>query len=150
MTDKAAELVQEFTVSIEQVADYTFRTHFDQQPYLDLITDEPAPLGADAAPNPARVLAAAIGSCLSSSLLFCARKAHVLIGPVHTKVRTRIARNERGRLRVASVEVEIDPNLPAAEREKAARCLTLFEDFCVVTQSVRDGIDVSVKVQGFN
>ena len=27
------------------------------------------------------------------------------------------------------------------------KCLGMFEDFCVVTQSVRDGLDVEVKVE---
>jgi organic hydroperoxide reductase OsmC/OhrA len=95
------------------------------------------------------VLAAAIGNCLSASLLFCARKSRVTVGPIQTKVRTEIVRNDRGRLRVSRVEVEIDPHLPESEKAKAARCLDLFEDFCVVTQSVRDGIAVDVKVRGF-
>jgi hypothetical protein len=29
-----------------------------------------------------------------------------------------------------------------------AQCLNAFEDFCVVTQSVRDGVDVNVSVVG--
>ncbi len=150
MAEKTVEQAQQFTITIEQVADYNFRTHFDGEAYQDLLTDEPAPLGGNVAPNPARVLAAAIGSCLSSSLLFCARKARVSLGSVRTKVHVRMGRNEKGRLRIAGVEVEIDPNLPPEEREKAARCIGLFEDFCVVTQSVREGIDVSVKVEGFD
>jgi uncharacterized OsmC-like protein len=28
-----------------------------------------------------------------------------------------------------------------------ARCLEVFEDYCVVTQSVRDGIDITVSVE---
>ena len=150
MAEKKAEQEQQFTITIEQIADYNFRTHFDGEAYADLLTDEPAPLGGNEAPNPSRVLAAAIGSCLSSSLLFCSRKARVSLGPVRTKVHVRMGRNEKGRLRIAGVEVEIDPNLAPEEREKAARCVGLFEDFCVVTQSVREGIDVSVKVQGFD
>lgn len=31
--------------------------------------------------------------------------------------------------------------------EAVAKCLGSFEDFCVVTQSVREGIDVRVRVE---
>jgi len=33
------------------------------------------------------------------------------------------------------------------DRERMNRCLEIFEDFCLVTQSVRKGIDVQVDVQ---
>jgi organic hydroperoxide reductase OsmC/OhrA len=148
MPDSAVK-ASEFTIQIEQLHDFEFKVRFDKEHYAELRMDEPAPLGQDAAPSPARVLAAAIGNCLSASLLFCARKSRVTIGPIQTKVRTEIVRNDRGRLRGSRVEVEIDPHLPESEKAKAARCLDLFEDFCVVTQSVRDGIAVDVKVRGF-
>ena len=63
-------------------------------------------------------------------------------------VRTRIARNERGRLRIGGMEVEIEATLTPAEIEKARRCLETFEDFCIVTQSVRQGFPIEVKVKG--
>ena len=140
--------VSEFVISIEQIDKFEFRVRFDKEQYPELKMDEPAPLGSDSAPNPSRVLAAAIGDCLSASLLFCAQKARVPIGPIHATVRTQLARNERGRLRISGIEVNIDPNIPEAAREQAQRCLGIFEDFCVVTQSVRDGIDVKVTVAG--
>ena len=34
----------------------------------------------------------------------------------------------------------------AADRSRLARCFSLFEDYCVVTQAVRDGIPVGVRV----
>ena len=111
--------------------------------------DEPVPIGHDTAPNAARVLSAAIGNCLSASLLFCARKAKVQLGPIRTVVRTQILRDDRGRLRIGKIEVRIDPRIPDAEKRKALRCLDLFEDYCVVTQSVRQGIDVQVAVEGW-
>jgi organic hydroperoxide reductase OsmC/OhrA len=145
---KMLQHVSEFQIQIEQVSGFEFRVRFDKEQYRDLTMDEPAPLGKDAAPNPSRILAAAIGDCLSASLLFCAQKARVEIGPVRTNVRVQLGRNEKGRLRIAKVDVEIDPNLSSAEKERALRCLEIFEDFCVVTQSVRDGIDVNVTVKG--
>ncbi len=142
------EIVQEFTISMKQLDNFEFEVLFDKERYAPLRMDEPEPLGRDSAPNASRILAAAIGNCLTASLLFCTRKARVELGPMETRVRVKLGRNERGRLRIAGVEVEIDPHFPPGEREKAARCLELFEDFCVVTQSVREGIPVEVRVKG--
>jgi uncharacterized OsmC-like protein len=142
-----SEPVSEFTVFVDQVRDYEFRVRFDKDGMSDLIMDEPPPLGRDAGPNPARILAASIASCLSASLLFCARRARVELGPIHTEVKMQMVRNQDKRLRVGKVEVVIDPHLREAEKEKARRCLEIFEDFCLVTQSVRQGIDVAVEVK---
>ena len=138
----------EFTVTVEQVRDYEFTVRFDKPEFDEYRLDEPTPIGHDRAPNAARVLSAAIGNCLSASLLFCARKAKIELGPIRTEVRTQVVRNERGRLRIGKVQVRIDPRIPETEKRKALRCLDLFEDYCVVTQSVRQGIDVQVAVEG--
>ena len=142
-----SEPAGEFTISMDQIRDYEFRVRFDKEGLPDLLTDEAAPVGRDAGPNPARLLAAAVANCLSASLLFCARRARVQVGPVHAEVKMQIVRNENKRLRVGKVQVVIDPHLPPEEREKAARCLEIFEDFCMVTESVRHGIDVEVSVR---
>jgi organic hydroperoxide reductase OsmC/OhrA len=145
--ERAMEIVHEFTISMKQLENFEFEVRFDKEQYAPLRMDEPEPLGKDAAPNASRVLAAAIGNCLTASLLFCTRKARVELGPMETKIHVKLGRNERGRLRIAGVSVEIDPRFAPGEREKAARCLELFEDFCVVTQSVREGIPVEVRVR---
>lgn len=145
----AAMVVNEFTISIDQVKDFEFVVKFDKPQHPELLLDEPPPLGQDRGPSPARVLAAAVGNCLAASLLFCARKARVPLEGLRTSVRTQIVRNEAGRLRIGGMEVEIDPNLPEDEAGKALRCVGLFEDFCIVTQSVRQGFPIGVKVKGF-
>jgi uncharacterized OsmC-like protein len=138
----------EFTIDMQQMEDYAFRVRFDKEQFPPLDMDEPVPLGNDSGPNASRVLAAAIGNCLSASLLFCARKGHVAIGPIRTTVTVRTARNERKRLRIVGVHVEIDPQVAEPDRQQALRCLDLFEDYCVVTQSIRQGIPVEVTVKG--
>ena len=146
-TSKTA-VSSEFTLEVEQTEDYAFQVRFDKEEFAPLTLDEPAPLGKESGPNASRILAAAVGHCLSASLLFCSRKGRIGIGPIHTRVRGQLARNERGRWRVAKLHVEIDAHFPEAEKQNALRCLDLFEDYCIVTQSVRQGIPVEVSVKG--
>jgi organic hydroperoxide reductase OsmC/OhrA len=97
-------------------------------------------------PNPARLLAASVGSCLAASLLFCMRKAHVEVEGMRTRVQGTLVRNERGRLRIGGLRVRLEPVLALELHDRVPRCLELFEDFCVVTASVRKGIPVDVDV----
>jgi uncharacterized OsmC-like protein len=135
----------QFALHIEQVEGYEFRVSFDKDQYESLLLDEPAPLGKDRHPNPARILAAAIGSCLSASLVFCLQRAKLAVSGMSSDIQVELVRNERNRLRVGKVEVTLHPEL-AADAGASAACLEAFEDFCVVTQSVREGIDVRVHV----
>jgi hypothetical protein len=56
-------------------------------------------------------------------------------------------RNEKGRLRIGNIAIAVHSRFAEADLEKAARCLGLFEEYCVVTQSVRQGIPTSVSVK---
>jgi uncharacterized OsmC-like protein len=134
-----------FELHVEQLENFRFRVRFDKDTYPVLHMDEPPPLGQDSAPNPARILAAAIGNCLSASLVFCLKRRHVDVAGLTSDVRVELVRNENKRLRIGRVSVEIRPGagIPQAALQE---CLKTFEDFCVVTQSVREGIDVNVSV----
>jgi hypothetical protein len=56
-------------------------------------------------------------------------------------------RNERGRLRIGAIRVTLAPEVDLEQRGRMGRCLELFEDFCIVTESVRHGFPVSVNVE---
>ena len=127
---------------------YTFAVDFAPGEGSPLVVDELPPLGEANGPNPARLLAAAVGSCLSASLLFCLRKSRVEVSQLRTTVEGTIVRNERGRLRIGGIRVRLAPEVTPEQRERMTRCLDLFQDFCIVTESVRDGIDVEVEVAG--
>jgi organic hydroperoxide reductase OsmC/OhrA len=136
-----------FGVELEHLAGYEFRVRFDVPTMGELTLDEPAPLGRGNGPNASRVLAAAVGNCLTASLLFCLRKARLEPAGLKTTVRGFLARNPAGRLRVARLEVVIALEEGSGlEAARLKRCTTLFEDFCVVTESVRAGIPVAVRV----
>ena len=125
---------------------YRFRVRFDSDRIPDLITDEAAPIGKDEGPSPSRLLAAAVGHCLAASLLFCLTKARLSVEGLEADVDVRMTRNEAGRLRIGKLGVQLRPQWTAEVSEKAQRCLGIFEDFCLVTQAVRHGVPVDVRV----
>jgi organic hydroperoxide reductase OsmC/OhrA len=138
---------QTFDLTMELRDDYRFLVDFAQPGVPPLLLDEPEPLGDGDGPNAARLLAAAVGNCLSASALFCLRRARIDVQDMRTTVSASLSRNEAGRLRLGGIEVRITPVVDAAEHGRMRRCLELFEDFCVVTQSVRNGIAVDVSVE---
>ena len=139
----------EQTVVLERVEKYQFEVQFTGKSFANVRVDEGSPPGTDTAPNPSRMLAVAVGHCLSSSLLFCLERSHAETGPVTTRVRTTLARNDRGRWRIQGIDVEIAPEVHGPESEaKLARCREMFADFCIVTESVRHGVPVRVSVGG--
>ncbi|MBV8467387.1 MAG: OsmC family protein [Burkholderiales bacterium] len=138
--------VKQMTVTLTQQKDYQFLVDFGgMMPSLQ--TDEGAPLGTDTGPNPEQMLAAAVANCLSASLLFAMRKYKNQPDPLRTTATITMTRNEQGRIRVGNLDVELNLAADAAELQQVERILAQFEDFCVVTQSVRSGIAVSVKVR---
>jgi organic hydroperoxide reductase OsmC/OhrA len=145
--DRATNDAEAFSLTLRLYRGYAQVVDFGPPGQTLLAIDEPPPLGRGYGPNPARVLASAVGGCLGASLLYCLRKSRIEASELSTKVEGTIVRNERGRLRIGQLRVTLLPAVPAAERERMARCLEVFEDFCVVTQSVRDGIDVDVRVE---
>lgn len=133
-------------IRLEQVANYRFEVHFEGTEIDPLVTDEPAPLGGGTGPNPARLLGAAVANCLSASLLFALRKFGNEPGPMRANCTLAPERNAQGRWRIPRIDVEIQLGVPWPSLKHADRALAQFEDFCVVTQSVRGGIDVGVRV----
>ena len=126
---------------------YRFLLEMDQPEDWTAEMDEPEPLGTGRAPNAVRMLAAAVGHCLSASLMFCLQKSRVPFQDVKTEVTATIRRNERRRWRVASLKVNLKIGGVPRESESAFdRCRNLFEDYCIVTASVRRGIPVEVEV----
>jgi uncharacterized OsmC-like protein len=131
-------------VRLTQEDGYRFAVEMDR-PEWALTVDEAPPLGRGAGPNPARLLAVAVGHCLSSSLLFCLRKARVEGARIRTAVTATIRRNEHGRWRVSGLQVAmaVDGVAPA-QQGAVQRCRQVFEDYCIVTESVRSGVPVDV------
>ena len=134
----------EFKVHIEPLGGYEFNVRFGDGSIPDLRVSEPSPLGSGEHPNAGLLLAAAVGNCLCASLTFCLEKARAGVKGVSADVYTQLERNERGRLRVRSIRIQLRPEMD--DPRKLGRCQEIFEEFCVVTGSVRQGVPVQVEV----
>lgn len=134
-------------VSLMREEGFRFRVRSGTNGAATIITDEPPPLGAGEGPNPTALLAAAVGSCLASSLLFCMQKARLEVQEFEAEVSSSMVRDPDGRLRIGGMSVRLAPTVSPEVHEKMGRCLELFERFCTVTQSVRRGIEVTVAVK---
>jgi uncharacterized OsmC-like protein len=118
----------EFSVEVERVSGFDFIVRF-KEGMESAMMSEPRPLGSGEHPHAGHMLAAAMGHCMSASLLYCFERSRVEAGPMKTKILTKVER-----------EPEVD------NPEKAKRCISIFEEYCIVTQSVREGIDIEVEV----
>lgn len=133
------------TVELIQQQDYRFDMHFgDGIPVV--FGDEPAPLGTGRGPSPVQLLCAAVGNCLSDSLLFALRKYKQAPDPLRCAVSAEVGRNSESRLRVLHISVSLHLGVPAAQLAHLDRALAQFEDFCTVTQSVSAAIPVTLHV----
>jgi len=136
-----------FELELVQQRDYEFNVKFDWPDVADLHLDEPPPLGRASGPNASRLIGAAVANCLSASLLFCLQgKFRNTPGPLRAQVQGQLERNAEGRLRIGRIDVTIRLDDDAQALKHLDRCLAQFEDFCVVTESVRQGIPVGVRV----
>jgi uncharacterized OsmC-like protein len=133
------------TVRLVQQQDYQFRMQFGGAA-PDWLADEPPPLGKGEGPSPVQLLAAAVGNCLSDSLLFALRKYKQSPEPIRCEVVAEVGRNPENRLRVLGMQVRLTLGVAAAGLQHLDRALGQFEAFCTVTQSVGAGIPITVQV----
>jgi len=133
------------SVTLTQQHDYRFDIRFDDNMPV-LTSDEPAPLGTGLGPSPVQLLCAAVGNCLSDSLLFALRKFKQAPEPLRCEVQAEVGRNADGRMRVLNMLAILHLGVPAAQLAQLERVLGQFEGFCTVTQSVGQGIAIQVRV----
>jgi len=80
-------------------------------------------------------------------LLFCLRRSRIPVKQLRVTVAGTLVRNERGRLRIGEIRVSLAPDITPEDRDRIGRCLDVFEDYCIVTESVRQGIPVTVAAE---
>jgi uncharacterized OsmC-like protein len=139
--------VRDFQFEMEWIDHLAFNVKWDFYESPDLFMDEPPSMGGSGkGPNAARMIVAGVANCLSASLAFCLTKSRVDLRALKVRCHGELTRNERGRLRLTRIRIEPVVDAPEGDIKKLERCLGMFEDFCIVTESVRNGIPVDINV----
>ena len=147
MADEPKRDMRDFQFEMEWIDHMAFNVEWDFYDAPDMFMDEPPSMGGSGkGPNAARAIVAAVGNCLSASLTFCLGKARADLNGMRIRCYGRLKRNERGRLRLDYIRIEPVVDMPEEDLKKLERCLEIFEDFCIVTSAVREGIPVDVNV----
>jgi uncharacterized OsmC-like protein len=135
-------------VEVDQLDRYRFEVTYPETSLRPLTVDEPAPVGGGDGPDPARALAGAVGHCLSTTLFNTLERSRVPTTPIRTTVTVSFGRNAAGRKRVVGLEARIEcAPLNESDRDRFNRGVAIFEDYCTVTGSVRQGIQVRTELR---
>ncbi len=135
-------------VGISLERDMIFKCDLGDMNVKDCFIDDTHQEEADMlGPNPSRLLGLALLGCLSASFIFCLKKKELTVDDLKAEAELTIARNEKGFWRVKKVDVNLNITINDPEtRKRADRCKKMFEQYCIVTQAVREGIDVKVNL----
>jgi uncharacterized OsmC-like protein len=136
----------EISVTVIQQRDYQFLVDFGET-IPRLLADEPTPIGSGQGPSPSQLLLAAVANCMSASLFFALKKFKQDSGGMRATASARVGRNAANRLRIQEIALTIRLGKSGAAIERLDRILAQFEDFCTVSQSVRQGIPLVVAVE---
>ncbi|PKO84859.1 MAG: peroxiredoxin [Betaproteobacteria bacterium HGW-Betaproteobacteria-11] len=134
------------TITVTQQENYKFLVDFGSG-LSPLLADEPEPLGGGEGPDPSRILLAAVANCLAASLLFALKKFKQDAGRITATATATTGRNENNRLRITQIDVSLNFSRPGAAIEHLDRIIGQFDEFCTVSQSVRQGIPLRIEVK---
>ncbi|MEO6444566.1 MAG: OsmC family protein [Gemmatimonadaceae bacterium] len=148
MASDSEEASEVFAVTLTRASGFRFEvTALDDEPCEGFAIEDGRQGATGQDFDAVRVLASAMASCLGSSLVYCLQKSQIQLKSLRVVARGEIARNDRQRLRVRSLHIELFPEVATADAERMRGCLGVFEDFCIVTESVRKGFPVVVGVE---
>jgi uncharacterized OsmC-like protein len=138
--------------------DMIFKSVFDFKKTSSIIVDESVeekPQSEKLGPDAATLLGMGIVSCLSASFLFCLKKRDLSLDDLEAHVDISFHKIDKGYTRIKKVKVKLIPKTQdEAVRRRIKTCMReikrghmFFEETCIITSSVKEGLDIDVKVE---
>ena len=130
---------------------YSEQQHFiaSARHFNDIQVDEPESFhGTDKGPSPVEFFLIGIGGCLGSTFTYCLQKQNVEIDTLEVVVDGQLKHaGPKMLLRLVNIEAEL--LITARDNdssEKIEQCIKTFREYCIVTNSITQGVPLDVKV----
>jgi uncharacterized OsmC-like protein len=129
--------------------DYTKDLHFkaSARNFKDFEVDEPVSFhGTDLGPSAVEYLLIGIGGCLGTTFIFCLQKKNIELETFEVVVDGKVSHTgPKKRLRLENVDVDLKftPKEASSDLE-INRCMKEFTKYCVVTNSITNGLPINV------
>jgi uncharacterized OsmC-like protein len=140
------EYKSEVSISLEE--EMIFKCDFGQVKMKDLFIDEQHKKSQEKiGPNPSKLLALSLLGCMSASFAFCLQKRDFSLSDFKGKALIKSKRNAKGFWRIKEIKLELYPKIDTPKmRERADQCQKFFEQFCIISESIRDGIEITTNL----
>jgi len=129
--------------------DYTKDLHFkaSARNFKDFNVDEPASFhGTDLGPSAVEYLLIGIGGCLGTTFIYCLQKNNIELETFEVVVEGELSRTgPKMLLRLVNVDVDMKFTPKEASSDvEINRCMKEFTEYCIVTNSIAEGVNVNV------
>jgi len=136
-------------VGIKLEEEMIYRCDLGQIQMNDLFIDEQHKKTIEKiGPNPSKLLALSVLGCLASSFTFCLQKKNFSLSDIEGTAVITSKRNHKGLWRLKNIDVKLNPKIDNPEiRKRADQCRESFEKFCVISESIREGIEIRINLE---
>ena len=129
--------------------DYAKDLHFkaSARNFKDINVDEPASFhGTDLGPSAVEYLLIGIGGCLGTTFIFCLQKNNIELETFEVVVDGNVSHTgPKNRLRLENVDVDLKFTPKEASSDfEINRCVKEFTQYCLVTNSIANGLPINV------
>ncbi|NVM19179.1 MAG: OsmC family protein [Candidatus Lokiarchaeota archaeon] len=115
--------------------------------FKDFNVDEPASFhGTDLGPSAVEYLLIGIGGCLGTTFIYCLQKNNIELATFEVVVDGTLSHTgPKMLLRLANIDVDLKftPKEVNSD-EEINRCIKEFSEYCVVTNSIANGLPINV------
>lgn len=142
-------------VRIQLDKNLIFKSILDFEKTKEIVIDETLDKSESLmGPDAATLLGMAVISCLSASFIFCLNKRDLTVDDLEAYADISFFKTEKGYQRIENIDVKITPKSKDPDVIKRIKQCTremrsgdmFFEETCIITPSVREGIDINVDV----
>jgi uncharacterized OsmC-like protein len=112
----------------------------------DLLLPAPTPVGVGYGPEAVTLLNMSTTYCMTASLNYYLAKARVVPTTLRAKGHVGMRLTEEQFRRVKSIEIDIRIEVDEKERKRLMRALDRFNDFCIITESIKGSFPINVRV----